>query len=79
MSSSSTSSNTIEAPVPGMPPVHPGAVLAEILEDHGLNVVAAAARLGGHGRRSLGWWPGSRARRWRSGSERCAATAPRSG
>jgi addiction module HigA family antidote len=29
-----------------MPPVHPGAVLAEILEDHGLTVVDAAARLG---------------------------------
>lgn len=47
MSSSSTSSNTIEAPpTPGMPPVHPGAVLAEILEDHGLAVADAAARLG---------------------------------
>lgn len=47
MSSSSTSSNTIEAPpVPGMPPVHPGAVLAEILEDHGLSVAEASTRLG---------------------------------
>jgi addiction module HigA family antidote len=47
MSSSSTSNSTIEAPpVPGMPPVHPGAVLAEILADHGLSVVDAAARLG---------------------------------
>ncbi len=47
MSSSSTSNSTIEAPpVPGMPPVHPGAVLAEILVDHGLTVVDAAARLG---------------------------------
>ena len=47
MSSSSISSNIIEAPpVPGMPPVHPGAVLAEILLDHDLSVVDAAARLG---------------------------------
>ena len=47
MSSSSTSSSTIEAPpVPGMPPVHPGAVLEEILADHDLGVVDAAARLG---------------------------------
>ena len=47
MSSSSTSSSTIEAPpVPGMPPVHPGAVLAEILQDHGMDVANAAARLG---------------------------------
>lgn len=47
MSSISTSNNTIDAPpVPGMPPVHPGAVLAEILVDHGLNEVDAAARLG---------------------------------
>jgi addiction module HigA family antidote len=47
MSSISTSSSTIEAPpVPGMPPVHPGAVLEEILLDHGLGVVDAAARLG---------------------------------
>jgi plasmid maintenance system antidote protein VapI len=29
-----------------MPPVHPGAVLAEILRDHGLDVANAAARLG---------------------------------
>jgi addiction module HigA family antidote len=48
MSSSSISSSTIEAPpVPGMPPVHPGAVLEEILVDHDLTVVDAAARLGG--------------------------------
>jgi addiction module HigA family antidote len=47
MSSISTSNNTIEAPpVPGMPPVHPGAVLEEILIDHGLGVDEAAARLG---------------------------------
>ena len=47
MSSSSTSNSTIEAaPVPGMPAVHPGAVLAEILVDHGLSVVDASARLG---------------------------------
>src|SRR4051794_34052613 len=47
MSSSSTSNNIIEAPpVPGMPPVHPGAVLDEILADHDLSVVDAAARLG---------------------------------
>jgi addiction module HigA family antidote len=47
MSSSSTSSNIIETPpVPGMPPVHPGVVLEEILADHGLGVAAAAARLG---------------------------------
>jgi addiction module HigA family antidote len=47
MSSSSISNSTIEAPpVPGMPPVHPGAVLAEILADYGLSVVDAAARLG---------------------------------
>ena len=47
MSSSSTSSSTIEAaPVPGMPPVHPGTVLEEILVDHDLSVVSAAARLG---------------------------------
>jgi antitoxin HigA-1 len=47
MSSSSTSNSTIEAPpVPGMPPVHPGAVLEEILVDHGLGVAVAAARLG---------------------------------
>jgi addiction module HigA family antidote len=45
MSSISTSNNTIDAPpVPGMPPVHPGAVLAEILVDHGLNVADGAAR-----------------------------------
>ncbi|MCE3250141.1 MAG: hypothetical protein K0R41_3966 [Geminicoccaceae bacterium] len=43
MSSISTSSNTIEAPpLPGMPPVHPGLVLAEILLDHGLSGVGAA-------------------------------------
>jgi addiction module HigA family antidote len=29
-----------------MPPVHPGAALAEILVDHGLSVADAAARLG---------------------------------
>ena len=47
MSSSSTSNNIIEAPpVPGMPPVHPGAVLEEILADHDLSVVDAATRLG---------------------------------
>ena len=47
MPSNSNSSNTIEAlPVPGMPPVHPGKVLAEILVDHRLSAVAAAARLG---------------------------------
>jgi addiction module HigA family antidote len=47
MSSISTSNNTISAPpVPGMPPVHPGAVLEEILSDHGLSVVDAATRLG---------------------------------
>lgn len=47
MSSISTSSSTIEAPpVPGMPPVHPGAVLAEILGDHGLSVPDGAVRLG---------------------------------
>jgi antitoxin HigA-1 len=47
MSSISTSNSTIDAPpVPGMPPVHPGAVLAEILVDHGLRVADAAARLG---------------------------------
>jgi addiction module HigA family antidote len=47
MSSISTLNNTIEAPpVPGMPPVHPGAVLAEILVNHRLSVIDAAARLG---------------------------------
>ena len=47
MSSSSTSGSIIEAVlVPGMPPVHPGRVLAEILQDHGLGVADAAARLG---------------------------------
>ncbi len=47
MSSSSTSNSTIEAPpMPGMPPVHPGTVLEEILVDHDLSVVDAAARLG---------------------------------
>lgn len=49
MSSSSTSNSTIEIeapPVPGMPPVHPGAVLDEILSDHELDVGDAAARLG---------------------------------
>ena len=47
MSSISTSNNTIDAPpVPGMSPVHPGAVLAEILADHGLNELDAAVRLG---------------------------------
>jgi antitoxin HigA-1 len=33
-----------------MPPVHPGAVLEEILVDHGLSVIDAAARLGVAGR-----------------------------
>jgi antitoxin HigA-1 len=47
MSSSLTSSNSIEAPrLPGMPPVDPGVVLAKILQDHGLDVANAAARLG---------------------------------
>jgi addiction module HigA family antidote len=47
MSSISALNNTIEAPlVPGVPPVHPGAVLAEILVNHGLSVIDAAARLG---------------------------------
>jgi antitoxin HigA-1 len=47
MSSTSTSNSTIDAPpVPGMPPVHPGTVLEEILCDHGLSVAEAAARLG---------------------------------
>jgi antitoxin HigA-1 len=47
MSSISTSNNTIEAPaVPGMPSVHPGSVLEEILLDHGLSVADAASRLG---------------------------------
>jgi antitoxin HigA-1 len=32
--------------MPGMPPVHPGTVLVEILADHDLRVVDAAARLG---------------------------------
>ncbi len=82
MSSSSISNNTIEAPpVPGMPPVHPGIVLAEILADHGLSVVDAAARLG-ISRHTLPRLLAGQQRvsaESRSASGGCAATAPRSG
>jgi plasmid maintenance system antidote protein VapI len=42
-----------------MPRVHPGAVLEEILVDHGLTVVDAAARLGVSRHRCIGCWRGS--------------------